>query len=1726
MVVNNSGSGGPGPGGNTTNNTQNDCDKYEGFKTISDVTTHLDNGTTGGGSFYLGAIPNGTQHQFISTYMGSGVVAASSNNDVIEFTEGLSTEPGGSDVRWTYITKKEGTSTLTMTWDCGDSGKVLTTSFDVTVTPPLVKYLSLESSNEYLVKGYKGKLTLYAVYSDGITRDITDTAVWTYDNTYISIDETAGNEGVITVHTNPASEGSYEDIYAALPSNEMNSNPYALSQGNFRIRIYTDAYTADKVYISQSSTVLPKGKGTKFQASASFSNGGAPLPPVDVTLSATWSVSSGNSVTVDNSTSKGEIATTANSGSADVQVAVGGKSTTSTVEVKPTLSSIEVSPAILKVQQGLTLQLKAVGNYSNNDYLDITDLVTWSSTDTSVVEVSNETGKEGLVTAKASGVASINIAGPDSVNTSESIRVIAPPVDRIEIKPVNAFIKKGENISYKVTAIYEDGTFKDITKLTSFSSSDFSTAVPAVQLGTFLGRNAGKSKIKASYFAGGQPRKTVETRLTVKAPTLTKLEVSPPKASLVLGTSNITPLMAIAHFDDNSTEYVTELAHWVSSDDAVAIVKNLEPYKGHVEAKSDGIITITAEYEKENVTKTATAEITVKDNSVSISRIEMTSNESVLTASTTGDGFGQKTYVKVMAVYSDNSTRYITYDDKLVFSSSDTNKAKISNDKSTKGMVTALASTSGSTINLTASYPGVTDYSIPIEVQEPNLTQILIEPAVLDLMEGQQDQLSAIGYFDNGTTRDLTLEVEWKSNSKGVSISNDPESKGLVTGVFGGVVNIQAKFKDTTSFTSSVTVRGMEGSKSEAEVDTTADVESTPIIPTPEPDPVTLSYLQIDAQTIRLPIGTSAQFKATAFYSDNSSVDVTDQVLWSSADSADLAISNDPSSKGRATALQKPDPYNKVVLTAAFTVKNETTDAVTTKTADIGVWVNSAIMTAVKIDVDNPNIPKGTDVEFKATGFFSDGTTQNRSNACSWVSSDNGKLQRLRFWGSYNRFRASTTSTGAVTLTVNCWNINDSVTLNIVDATLNSIYITPGTHQLVAGFKKQFKATGVFSDYTSKDLTDEVLWTVSDNAKARVSNQPDGKGLVTTLAAGDIDITATYKNDSGTAGVAKLNISEETLSSIEVTTSKTSLAEGLSLAFTAIGHYSNGNKRDITSQVSWKTSNAAVAQMDSTRGMVKAISAGSADITAYLYQPALSDSFTLSVTAAALVSIDISPDNVSLPDGRKQAFSATGTYTDGSVVDITAQTSWSSPQDCTHLSMADGSIGVATARSDSCADGANNNITASLDGVIASTNVQATAATLSSYTISQSFSDIPLGLDRQFKATATYSDASTLDITDEVSWYSNNFTIAAVSNDKLNKGRVYTVAEGSTVIKACLKGETCEQVAVTVSAETVNSLTITLGSTSLGKGEQTTLQVIANWSSSGNLDVTRNAVWEVDDKTKSNIIYTERDIRELRRVGVVKEVQDLSVSGINWNWKRSGKAYTKTKFVGTKKWVTVGTERYPSHILAKDNGSVTVTATYKGVTATETLNIGSPSVASIIISPATANINSGTQSYSATAVMTDGTTESITGGTWSIANFLGTPGNTIDSGTGEVSYVGTGVSKVTLTYSGKTGDAYIATDLASITMNPASSFTAYFDGRFGMCGIKFVATGNFGGPTYDLSNIAEWSSNNNCGRMSSFYMRSACLSTTADSVIIKATMGSIEGVSTGKIDTTAQCTAP
>jgi uncharacterized protein YjdB len=251
---------------------------------------------------------------------------------------------------------------------------------------------------------------------------------------------------------------------------------------------------------------------------------------------------------------------------------------------------------------------------------------------------------------------------------------------------------------------------------------------------------------------------------------------------------------------------------------------------------------------------------------------------------------------------------------------------------------------------------------------------------------------------------------------------------------------------------------------------------------------------------------------------------------------------------------------------------------------------------------------------------------------------------------------------------------------------------------------------------------------------------------------------------------------------------------------------------------------------------------GSATITATY--AGVSGTATVTITAAVLQSIAVSPSAVSIPHGLEQQLGALGTFSDGSTQDLTAAVAWlSSDGAVAAVSNASGTQGLVYAMSEGSAT-----VTATLSGIAGSCDVMVTPATLQSIAVTPITASVPAGYQVQFTATGTLSDGSTFDVTPLATWTSSSTAIATVSTTGSTRGLATGIAPGTASITATLDGIS-GQATLTVTAAKLVSISVAPNPFAVAVRGTVALTATGTFSDSTTLDVTKQCVWSSSNKS-------------------------------------------------------------------------------------------------------------------------------------------------------------------------------------------------------------------------------------------------------------------------------------
>jgi hypothetical protein len=206
----------------------------------------------------------------------------------------------------------------------------------------------------------------------------------------------------------------------------------------------------------------------------------------------------------------------------------------------------------------------------------------------------------------------------------------------------------------------------------------------------------------------------------------------------------------------------------------------------------------------------------------------------------------------------------------------------------------------------------------------------------------------------------------------------------------------------------------------------------------------------------------------------------------------------------------------------------------------------------------------------------------------TWSSSDATVAIISNTLGTYGLATSSGQGTAAITAT--SASITSSTTLTVSQAALSSIAVTPSSVSNMVGSAQQFTATATYSDGSTQDVTQSATWTSSIPNVASISSP----GLAISMLAGTTAISA---NTGSVAGSAFLTVYAPVPLSLVIAPSTATVSAGVQLQLGATLYFSDGSSQDVTSAVTWSSSNTAVATVGSA-GLAVSLTVGSASIEA------------------------------------------------------------------------------------------------------------------------------------------------------------------------------------------------------------------------------------------------------------------------------------------------------------------------------------------------------------------------------------------------------------------------------------------------------------------------------------------------------------------------------------------------
>ncbi|MUK36720.1 hypothetical protein GNP82_03940 [Aliivibrio fischeri] len=1100
--------------------------------------------------------------------------------------------------------------------------------------------------------------------------------------------------------------------------------------------------------------------------------------------------------------------------------------------------SVQITPALKNIPVGSSQQYEAVATYTDGTTTVINnhERIEWFVSSPTKVTMT-PTGK-----ASAIGVGSMEIfamLGDIKSNVADLI-VTNAAIMSIQIEPAVKEIAKGHKQQYTAIGTLSDNTTEDVTNNVTWAVVGDGVSISESGLAT--GNEVGTVNIEASI---GDVRSN-KASLDVTDAVVTVLNITPLNTSIAKGRSQ--QYEAVATYSDGGKTDVTTQVTWNSSDTSTATITN-----GTANGRAVGSTTINASFNGVNsedamLSVTAAEVVSLQVSPAVYSLAKGTSHQYTATATYTDGSFaavnddvswqssnaltatvtvgglaagvkvGQVTITASLdsivsndaeltvtsaalqsiqitpamkSIAKGNTQQYEalgTYSDGGVqdistlvsWSSSDTSLATIS----AQGLASGVAI--GNNIDIKATLGSTTSNTAVLNVTAADVVSIQITPPSASVAKGNSQQYTATATYTDDTTADISSSVNWFSSDTSLASIT---SAGLATGISEGEVNVHATFNSITSNNVTLTV-------------TAAELES----------------IQITPPVISIAKGNTQQYLAMGSYSDDQNVDLTDVVTWVSSDPSLVTISS-----GASGGLANGDREGEVKITAVYKL-NTSNEATLTVTA--------AEVASIQITPASANVVEGNTQQYLAMATYTDSSTADVTNSVSWTSSVPA-LATINTQGL-----ATGVSVGEVRISAVKDKIaSNNATLTVVSAAVVSIQVTPPTKSIVKGDTQKYVAVATYNNNTTKDVSDSVSWSSSDTVLATISSE----GLATGVAEGGVTIKAAL--NGVTSNSASLTITSAVIRALQITPAVQSIPKGNQQQYIAIATYSDNSTKDVTSRVSWNSSDRDIVTITNV-GLAQGAVEGEVIITGTL-DGVNSNEATLTVTAAVVRSLEITPELQSIPKGNQQQYAAKATYSDNSTLDVTARVSWSSSN-----------TGIATITNTGLAQGVVEGevtVMAALNGVNSNNaTLNVSAAVIRTIEVTPDNSTIVIGNTQQYTAMGVYSDGTRNNISAQVDWSSSSTNLVTISAQGLATG----VQVGEVTIQAHSENVLSNVVNLTVSAPILESITITPPKASVIIGSTQQYLAMGNYSDGKSEDISNSVSWHVSSTAIATISLT------------------------------------------------------------------------------------------------------------------------------------------------------------------------------------------------------------------------------------------------------------------------------
>ncbi|NRB40887.1 MAG: Ig-like domain-containing protein, partial [Pseudomonadales bacterium] len=1435
----------------------------------------------------------GLQNQFTAT----AVFADGSQQDVTDFSTWSSANPAiatiGSDGMSTAVAP--GATDIIASFNNASGTAILA------VSESAPKTLLLQANPLTLPLGSSDNMQALLVLENNDQIDVTEQVNWAIvDDSIATVDNNSGNKGFIESKK--------------LGTTTVNAN-LTFAGATFVANALVKVKSANGLILTliPTNVTLAKGASYQFRLFASFGDSST----FEVTNDAQWLVEDTNIASIGYTGDLGGLATGLNKGTTDIQASFGGKDITAELIVSDAvITHIQITPSRLSLAKGTSEQLSAKAFYSDGSSIDISALSSWVSASPAILHIETGTANAGLATGVSEGLTQIR-ASYLGFNSTIPVTVTSSVIKDLQITPQNAEVANGLNINFQARAIYSDGTAIDVTLDAAWASLDptivsiisggadsglatalavnhtritatfdgitSSTAVTVnnasvvslaieptnitsaagittqysafatlsngqyidvsrqafwtssktdvadvtatgTQAGLATALTSGTTDITASF--SGQ---LASTQLTVTDATVIQLMVAPLNTEIIVSTT--AQYSATAILSDGSRHDVTTLVSWTTENHSIAQIDSL----GLATGISKGASAIKASYIDGSINLSAEAILTVTGPEKPLLFIDLNPVSAAVLINSTQQ-------YTATAVFEDGSKQDVT--DDVHWSSTDQRLAIISATGLAVGVSTGVTKIRASATYFGISYSSQTQ--LTVEAPTAVITAIQVLPNDTAILIGASQSYIALAVLNSGVKIDVTDQVIWSSSDDTIA---SIDSNAIAQGLSDGAITISADLNYAGN-------------------DYHGETQLTVLAPS-----ITIDKIVLEPFNSRIIESDTLSYKATAYLSDNSQVDVSGDVSWQSSH-PEFAIVD---TNGQATGLAEGSSDISAALLYQGTSYNSERAALTIVAA---TTVNDIVVTP-----RNKHIQIQDTLQFTAYALLSDSSIVeiHNGNGVSLIWSADANLVQIDVDGlALGLATGISPITASVTYKGKTYNNTSELTVETPPPTIDEIQITPQITSLLIGTTQAYRATAILSDGSKLDITDESSWSSSNDAIAGI----DSSAIATAVSEGTVLITADIVYDtvtySATADLTVLPLAV-TLKKIVVEPFAIQLLEGHTQQYKAIAYLSDGSSQDITGHVSWLSSFPSIASVDINTGLATAIAANvtATEITATINYNGTdygSERAALTVIApASIQGIVISPRNANILATTTQQYAAYAILTDFSQIDITNAVSWNSSaaQFATidNTGLATGiSAGNATISADYSAGASFSDSTL--------LTVEAATVTIKSMKVTPPTATALINGYQQYRADVTLSNGKSVDVTSNVTWTVSQQAIASITQLGLAKG----LAVGTTQINATLiaQGDTHGASAIfNVVAPTIDEIKIAPHKAMILKGDEQQYIATALLSDGTKVDITQTVNWS--SSNTASVSINDKGIATGTDVGLSDISALLTYDGSDYN---------------------------------------------------------------------------------------------------------------------------------------------------------------------------------------------------------------------------------------------------